>query len=209
MPVWIPRFNATRGRLVALLRRRPRTVDELAAELGVTDNAVRAQLIALERDGVVRAEGFRRGGGNKPATSYSLTPEFEPALSRAYLPLLVQLLRELDDRMSDAELRELMAAVGHRWAGELPRLSGDARARAAGAAAFLSELGGIVEVDEADGAIALRGVSCPLGVAVRERPQLCAALEKLLGDALGAPVRERCNRTGDRPRCCFELVRQP
>jgi predicted ArsR family transcriptional regulator len=33
-----------RGRIIALLRRGERTVDELAAELGVTDNAVRPHL---------------------------------------------------------------------------------------------------------------------------------------------------------------------
>lgn len=204
--MWTPRFNATRGRLVALLRRGARTVDELATELGITDNAVRAQLTALERDGIVRAEGLRRGGG-KPSTAYGLTPEFEPALSRAYLRVLLQLLRELGDRMSDAELRKLMAAVGRRWAAELARTSGDALTRAHAAAAFLTELGGVVEVEELDDAIVLRGFSCPLGVAVRERPQVCLALESLLGEVVGGRVQECCDRTGDRARCCFQIAR--
>jgi predicted ArsR family transcriptional regulator len=191
---------------VALLRRRARTVDELATALGVTGNAVRAQLMALERDGIVRAEGLRRAGG-KPSAAYGLTPEFEPALSRAYLRVLLQLLRELGDRLPAAELRELMAAVGRRWAAELGRTSGDAVTRAHGAAAFLTELGGVVEVEELDDAIVLRGVSCPLGVAVRDHPQLCLALESLLGEVVGERVQECCDRTGDRARCCFRIAR--
>lgn len=204
--MWIPRFNPTRDRLIVLLRAGARTVDELAAQLGVTNNAVRAQIVGLERDGIVRAEALRRSGG-KPSTAYGLTPEFEPALSRAYIPLLMQVLRELNARMPEAELRELMAAVGRRWAAALPRVGGDSRARAEFAARLLSELGGAVEVEERDGEIAIRGVSCPLGALVRERPQICGALEALLGEVVGGPVRERCDRTTERPRCCFALER--
>jgi predicted ArsR family transcriptional regulator len=116
-------------------------------------------------------------------------------------------LRELGDRVPDAELRELMAAVGRCWAAELARTSGDARTRAYAAAAFLTELGGVVEVEELDDTIVLRGVSCPLGVAVRQRPQLCLALESLLGEVVGRPVQQCCDRTGDRARCCFQIAR--
>jgi predicted ArsR family transcriptional regulator len=162
---------------------------ELAAGLGVTSNAVRAQIVGLERDGIVRAEALRRSGG-KPSTAYGLTPEFEPALSRAYIPLLMQVLRELNARMPEAELRELMAAVGRRWAAALPRVGGDPRARAEFAARLLGELGGVVEIEERDGEISIRGVSCPLGALVRERPQICGALEALLGESLGVPLKE-------------------
>jgi predicted ArsR family transcriptional regulator len=47
-------FESTRGRIVALLRRTGLTVDELAQELGLTANGVRAHLATLERDGIVR-----------------------------------------------------------------------------------------------------------------------------------------------------------
>src|SRR5215468_2499006 len=76
---WHRRFvESTRGRLVALLRRDVRTVDELAQQLGLTDNAVRAHLAALERDGWVVSRGVRHSGSSgKPATIYELTPDAE------------------------------------------------------------------------------------------------------------------------------------
>ena len=40
-------LGSTRGRVIALLRRGPRTVNELADDLGLTDNAVRTHLSAL------------------------------------------------------------------------------------------------------------------------------------------------------------------
>ena len=66
-------FASTRGQVVALLRRGNRTVEELAQALGLTDNAVRAHLATLERDGLVRQAGLR-GGPSKPAYAYALTP---------------------------------------------------------------------------------------------------------------------------------------
>ena len=58
-------FTSTRGRIVTLLRRASRTVDELAAALDLTDNAVRAHLATLERDGIVQQRGARRGGSTR------------------------------------------------------------------------------------------------------------------------------------------------
>ena len=40
-------FGSTRGRMVTLLRRRGLTVDELAAEVGLTTNGVRAHFATL------------------------------------------------------------------------------------------------------------------------------------------------------------------
>src|SRR5262245_13833383 len=67
---WNQRFFAsTRGRIITLLRRASRTVDELAQVLGLTDNAVRAHLNTLERDGFVQQRGARRGN-SKPSYVY-------------------------------------------------------------------------------------------------------------------------------------------
>src|SRR5881398_826577 len=46
-------FESTRGRIVLLLRASEKTVNDLAAHLQLTDNAVRAHLLSLERDGLV------------------------------------------------------------------------------------------------------------------------------------------------------------
>ena len=82
-------LESTRGQIVTLLRRGPLTVEDLARSLGLTDNAVRNHLSSLERDGLVRQEGVRRGGGvGKPATLYELHPDADVLFSRAYPPAL-------------------------------------------------------------------------------------------------------------------------
>lgn len=205
MTPWRKRFfETTRGRLVALLRRGQLTVDEMASALGVTDNAVRAQLAALERDGLVEQRGVRRGAG-KPSYAYGLAAEFEPTLSRAYAPVLIQLLRALRHRMTEAELIDLLAEVGHQWATELPPAGGSVRERAAQAAALFERLGGATELEERDGRVAIRGFGCPLGLAVHEQPRVCAAVEAMLTRVVGAPVREQCDRGGAAPSCRFVI----
>src|SRR3954447_11095439 len=76
-------LESTRGRVVSLLRGEPRTVEELASLLELTDNAVRAHLTTLERDGIVRQSGVRRGL-RKPHFTYALTPEAERLFPKAY-----------------------------------------------------------------------------------------------------------------------------
>jgi len=87
-------LESTRGRIVALLRRSGRTVEELARTLGLTDNGVRAHLATLERDGIVRQRGsVRRGsGGGKPPYVYELAPEGEDLFPKGYAPVLLRLL---------------------------------------------------------------------------------------------------------------------
>src|SRR5262245_10371996 len=108
-------FETTKGRVLALLRRGSRTIDELASALGVTDNAIRIHIAALERDGIVHQRGVRPTGG-KPAYSYEVVPEAERLFTKAYIPVLTQLVAALEDRMTPAELEDLLSDVGRRVA---------------------------------------------------------------------------------------------
>jgi predicted ArsR family transcriptional regulator len=98
-------FGSTRGRMVTLLRRRGQTVDELAAEVGLTNNGVRAHLATLERDGLVTQQGSVRSssGSGKPAYVYELTSEAEDLFPKAYEPTLRQLLDVLSDQLGPEE----------------------------------------------------------------------------------------------------------
>jgi len=201
-------FESTRGRILDLLRRSPRTVDELAAELEITDNAVRLHLGALERDGFVRAAGVRREGSvGKPATIYEIDPGADPVFSKAYLPFLSTLLSSLGDRLEPRELRAVMRDVGHRLARDLSAEEASLASRVALASRVLNELGGITTVERAESgrALTIRGCGCPLSSAVNASDCVCLAVQTMLADITGAEVRERCDRSGDRPQCCFEI----
>jgi predicted ArsR family transcriptional regulator len=191
----------TAGRLMALLRRGPMTVDELAAALGVSGNAVRPQLAILERDGLV-GRGEPRRGASKPSRTYVLTEGAELLFSSAYVPVLTQLLHVLDERLDPLEFDRLMRDVGRRLMADRPRPTGDLRHRAEAASALLNDLGGLARVEEHDGGFRIRGHGCPLSAATRRHPEACNAVESLLSEFAGVPVAKCCDME-DRLRCCF------
>src|SRR5438132_2469854 len=84
-------WSSTRGRIILLLRRESRSVNELAEALSLTDNAVRAQLVALERDGLVRQTGTRPGK-RRPNVLYDLTAKAEQLFPKVYGLILRHLL---------------------------------------------------------------------------------------------------------------------
>jgi predicted ArsR family transcriptional regulator len=201
---WDSRFlMSTRGQIVAELRRSSRTVDDLRTAIGITDNAVRAHLSALERDGIVHQASVRPSG-RRPSIVYELTEAAERNFSKAYLPVLTRLVDTLSERMPAEDLEILLRGVGERLAREQPALSGTLRQRAEAAASVLTSLGGLAEVEEIEGGLAIRGFSCPLADAVRSHPATCQAAQGLVSELVGAPVREVCDK-GDRPRCRFEI----
>jgi len=201
-------LETTRGRVLGLLRRGGMTADELAEALGLTDNAVRAHLATLERDGFVQPQGERRDGRvGKPATLYQVSPDAEPLFSKAYLPLLTTLLATLGERFTAKELSGLLADVGSRLAADVGHASGDLSQRVQAASNLLNQLGGLSAVEEVEaGALYLiQSRGCPVGVAVKERPEVCEAIVTLLSELTRASVRSCCVRTG-RPSCCFEVA---
>lgn len=202
---WDERFFAsTRGQVVGLLRRGSQTVDDLAGTLGLTDNAVRAHLAALERDGLVRQGEPRRGAG-KPAFTYALTPEADRLFPKPYGAVLTELLDVLSERVPAETLGDALREVGHRVAAGQPRSGGDVAARVAAARALLRGFGGLTDLEETEAGYVIHGCSCPFAAAVEGSTSACLMAETLLSDVIGLPVRHCCD-PGPPPRCRFEIT---
>jgi len=201
---WNQRFFAsTRGRIIMLLRRDRRTVDELAQLLNLTDNAVRAHLATLERDGFVRQSGERRGIG-KPAFVYELSPEAEQLFPKAYGPVLREVRGVLSDEMPAGELEALMRRTGQRLAMRQHLPAGDLQSRLKMAVNILNELGGLAELEEENGTYIIQGYSCPLAAVVPGHPEVCRLAGTLISELVGQPVKECCE--GNEPaRCRFSV----
>lgn len=204
-----PQSDATRRQLLTLLRTGTWTVDELASRLGLTDNAVRFHLAALEVDHTVERRGVRKAGGaGQPAVLFALTPAAEEAFSRAYAPVLAACVVELHETMPKPQLLAFLKRVGKRIAGGRARAPGPLAKRVAMASRFLNELGGITVVEESAGSYSIVGKACPLASAVKADSCVCAAVTSLVAEIVDAEVRERCDRSG-RPQCCFEISSAP
>jgi predicted ArsR family transcriptional regulator len=191
-------FDSTRGRIVTLLRGGSSTVNELAAQLELTDNAVRAHLLSLERDGLVRQSGVQRGT-RKPHFAYELTAEAERLFPN-------QLITALKGRLPPAALEEVLREVGRSLAAQHSsgKTPADLEGRLRNASEVLKALGGSPSVEREGGRLTIRSGGCPLSAAVVEHPEVCELAEALVAEIVGLPVRERCVR-GESPKCCFEL----
>lgn len=139
-PAVIERYGPTQRRLLETLLRSPEgvAVDALIEDLGVTENAVRLHITALQRDRLVQQVGSVRTGG-RPQFLYTLTDDGREAFPRRYQHMAEGLIGEVAESLGDAALKKAMRRMGIK-AGE-------------GVAA---PKGGKVSVEEA--AIAMKGL---------------------------------------------------
>ncbi|MDQ3802447.1 MAG: transcriptional regulator [Acidobacteriota bacterium] len=171
----------------------------------MTDNAVRAHLLSLERDGLVRQSGVQRGP-RKPHFAYELTAEAERLFPKAYDALLNQLITVLKGRLPPAALEDVLREVGRSLAARhsSDKTPVDLEGRLQNALEVLKAIGGSPSVEREDGKLIIRSSGCPLSAAVVEHPEVCGLAEALVAEIVGLPVQERCYR-GETPKCCFEL----
>jgi predicted ArsR family transcriptional regulator len=200
-------FDSSRGRLIAELRCGSHTVDELAHTLGVTHNAIRLHLQALERDGLVRLAGTRRpAAAGKPAHIYEMVAGAEERFSRAYAPMLGAVLQamtaELDADTIEAILRKAGRAIAGEVAPALGKASHDPIKRVM---RFITDLGGQATVERRNGTVVLRGCGCILSSVTRDQPVMCRAVATILSEVTGTRVREECER-GERVNCRFRIT---
>jgi predicted ArsR family transcriptional regulator len=205
-------FETTRGRILQLLRGTGLTVNELMAELELTDNAVRAHLAALEKDGLVKQAGIQPGV-RKPHFTYRLTARGEELFPKAYDLLLNQLVQVLKQRLPPKEVEAILETVGSSLAEQQGATSKreqantntrSLQARVKRAVEVLGALGGAATIEKESGTLTIRGKACPLAVTVVEHPEACQLARALVAQIVGAPVIERCDREGT-PSCAFEI----
>ncbi len=201
-PNWIERLaGSTRLRVFELLLRSECTVQDVADEVGISPNAIRGHLAALERDGLVVQSGTRRDTGGKPARTYTVSREADEVFPKAYAFVLDRLLGVLDERIGRDAVREVLDEVGARAA---TPARGSPEERVEAAAAALRGIGGKVEVGRLEDGFRIQGFACPLSSVTRDDARVCGLAAALVQRTTGGAVREVCERRG-RPQCAFEI----
>jgi predicted ArsR family transcriptional regulator len=205
MANWFERMaDGTRGQLLVLLRRSKRSINDLAGRLGISDNAVRMHVAALQRDGMVESAGAERATGGKPAQLFQITPAAEELFPKAYALVLGEVIRVLEQQQGRDAVVRLLRDVGMRAAASHrdPGLDPDARVQQAASA--LRGLGGDVEVERRGPEWVIQGYGCPLSAVASDHAEVCCLAESLVAEITGMPTTEFCAR-GDRPRCAFRI----
>ena len=197
-------FESTRGRIVISLRNSSKTVNELAAEFGLTDNAVRAHLLSLERDRLVTQTGSAKGH-RKPHFLYGLTAEAHNRFPKAYDSLLNKVLDVLRKRLRPAQYASMLEETG-RDIGQVASIDPDAsiESKIEQAVSALGELGGSADIVREDSKTMIKSNHCPFASVIAEHPEACKIAEALVEEIVGVRVEEHCDRTST-PKCRFEI----
>jgi len=176
-------FESTRGRIVAALRERgSASAFDLAQAFGLSPNAIRQQLVILERDGVIAGKSVRRGR-TKPTVEYALTSAAERYFPQRYDKMLNAVLREIRETGGDDAVKALFERIGRRSAERLEPVTIDltteqrmttlvSALRASGVAADLNRSDG--------GTLVLHEHNCPYASVVAENPEACGAIHTIL-----------------------------
>jgi predicted ArsR family transcriptional regulator len=176
----------------------PLNAPRLAELRGVALTAVRQQLAALEREGLVRASFERRKVG-RPTRLYALTEKAEALFPQGYGPLALSLLRQIRAVDGDAKIDALLErrtrdiakaykarlrgkTVVEKWR-ELARIRAEEGYMARGGAAGLTEH------------------HCPIAAIAREFPQVCGFEKRLFEQVLGVKL-ERTDHLASGGRAC-------
>jgi predicted ArsR family transcriptional regulator len=199
-------FESSRGKIVTLLRRNNLTVNDLAESLSLTDNAVRANLLSLERDGLVQQKGMVKGF-RKPHYIYGLSDAARELFPRPYGLLFNKLLAALRSTLSPSAMIDRFREVGS-GIGKENKIEEDAALdqKIERALAAIESLGGAATHVSSNGKTVVSSESCPFAEAVAEHPEVCKITESMIAEIVGSEVTEHCDRTSA-PKCRFQVER--
>jgi DeoR family suf operon transcriptional repressor len=194
--------------LIAVKKAQPVSASDLAAEFGLTTNALRRHLKELESEGLIRCARQVRGVG-APTLGYSLTAAGEALFPRAYENALTTLLDAVREQRGADGIVELFRAQWERVAGgakaELSALPLAERtqllAELLTSHGYMAESGAVPNGNEA----LIREHNCVLRAVAERFPEVCMAEERFLAEFLGAAV-ERRQHIASGASCCEYCV---
>lgn len=198
--------------LQVLKRSGPTTIRALAAQLGISYEAVRQQIAELTRAGWVRQSRAPAGAGaaarSGPASRQCrLSAAAEQLFPKHYDELSVELLERVLERFGGAGVVEILARMTDarvaRWAPLLAGLSLKEKLKAL--CSLYEDKDAYMQVEWRAGSPALIERNCPFFNVAQKHPAICSvsvnALERLLGFRV---VREQRFQAGH-GRCVFRM----
>jgi predicted ArsR family transcriptional regulator len=168
------------------------TVEGLSKRLGITDNAVRQHLTALERDGIV-FKGAMQSTGGRPEQLFGLTAAGHELFPRHYSWFAELLINSLREEQGTEALRERLEgmgkAVGRQVATRLARAK-DKAERVRLLAEIMRELGyqsGSVETAN-EKLPAIEATNCVFHSLAQRYPEVCYFDLAMMSEVVGSDV---------------------
>jgi DeoR family suf operon transcriptional repressor len=198
--------------LIALRKAQPMTAQELGEQFGLTANALRRHLKALEEDGLVRHWREVRGVG-APTYCFALTSAGEALFPRGYVSVLANALDALRASGGDGAVNAVLESKWQELADEagpvLDALPLSERlplvAELLTAKGYMAEA---VETKDGDGSavLTLRINNCAMREIADRFPETCSAEAKFVERLLGVPLVRGAHRLQGCGRCEYGVT---
>lgn len=201
--------RSTRMEVLELLRRKGRcSAESIAADLGVTTNAVRQHLTNLEREGFVKSQPERAGRG-RPSLLFALTERADAVFPKRYGQLATMVLQEVQEMAGPAALDEIFERVAARHAAAIEHdfegLDFDQRLNKV--VAWIGKAGTLAEQSETEEGVKVTIHNCPFRNTALKFPQVCSITPQLITRLLGAAVSQSESIHRRDPYCSFVVQR--
>ncbi len=215
-PVASPTVTDAKRRVLDQLKHSgPNTVPTLAAELGLTQPAIRQHLQALKANGLTDSSRGAPAGRGRPAVRWALTALAQELFPDRHADLTVELIQAMRESVGEAGVNAVIAArAGHQIEAYRERLAtkdglkdrvealADQRSREG----YMAEVQTDAGSDSAGGFLLIEH-HCPICDAAAECQGLCAGELDVFRGALGPEVEvERIEHLlSDGDRCVYRI----
>lgn len=203
----------TRARMVTVMARHEATVAELAADLGISQVAVRRHVQRLVDEGWIAGRRDDPDGPGRPVTRYHLTERGHALLPQDYAALADELLDYLELTAGPQGVADFLSWRARRQArglsAEIDAAEVDDRLEQLAAA--LTAAGSPASVVEDEDGYVLRQHHCTVMDIARTHPQVCyaeaAEFSRVLGDDV--EIRRGASRAAGDATCECAVVAAP
>ena len=184
------------------------SAETIAADLGVTPNAVRQHLTNLERDGFVVSQPGPSTRG-RPALLFSLTERADSVFPKRYGQLATMVLQEVQEMGGPEALDEVFSRVAARHASAIePDLAGlDFDEKLRRVVRWIGRAGTLAEQTETPEGIKVTIHNCPFRNTALKFPQVCTITPQLMSRLIGTSVSQADSIHRHDPYCSFVVGR--
>jgi predicted ArsR family transcriptional regulator len=209
-PVQADQLPPTRRSILEALKRDgPAPIAELAARLQMSGEAVRQQLLQLQREGWIEAQRERGGAhrSGRPAARYKLTVAGDHLFPKSYDELAIAVVDTVAAQLGPEALARVLSALTETRAKQWePRLTGKSlRERVEALKGVYEAEDPFMRVEEAPGGFQLVEQNCPFLNVALHRPGLCSVTVSLLSRLLGVQVVREERFQDGHGRCAFRV----
>ena len=202
--------DSRRAILLSLKGQGPSTIAQLARPLRLTGEAVRQQLLQLQREGWIEsrvARGDERGRTGRPATRYNLTEAGDHLFPKSYDLLNVAVIDAVAEEFGpDAAVRVLKRVCDDRVAMEEKTVQGlPLETRVEQLKGLYASADPYMTSERVDDGFLLIERNCPFFNTAMRRPALCSVSVNALTRLLGVRVERDETFQGGAGRCVFHI----